>query len=290
MRDMVGGKRVGTRYVAPYAILVVAAIYCLFPVYWLVVAALKNTSQLVSGNGLLPPTHLSLLQNLAHVFTYEHDAYLSWVINTLLYSVVGGGVATLIAAAGGYAFAHYRFRGKSVYFFMIIGGVLLPPTALVIPLFLFFNRIGLANSIWAVLIPSVVSPLGLYLGRIYASAGVDRNLLDAGRIDGAGDLRIFVTIGLPLMRPALVTIFLFSFVSISNNFFLPLIMLDREKLYPITLGLYTWSSSLGSTATPRFVEAAVVTGALIAVVPVVVAFLLLQRWWTRAIGLGALKG
>jgi len=290
VRDMVGGKRVGTRYVAPYAILVVAAIYCLFPVYWLVVAALKNTSQLVSGNGLLPPTHLSLLQNLAHVFTYEHDAYLSWVINTLLYSVVGGGVATLIAAAGGYAFAHYRFRGKSVYFFMIIGGVLLPPTALVIPLFLFFNRIGLANSIWAVLIPSVVSPLGLYLGRIYASAGVDRNLLDAGRIDGAGDLRIFVTIGLPLMRPALVTIFLFSFVSISNNFFLPLIMLDREKLYPITLGLYTWSSSLGSTATPRFVEAAVVTGALIAVVPVVVAFLLLQRWWTRAIGLGALKG
>lgn len=290
MRDMVGGKRVGARYVAPYAILVVAAIYCLFPVYWLVVAALKNTSQLVSGNGLLPPTHLSLLQNLAHVFTYEHDAYLSWVINTLLYSVVGGGVATLIAAAGGYAFAHYRFRGKSVYFFMIIGGVLLPPTALVIPLFLFFNRIGLANSIWAVLIPSVVSPLGLYLGRIYASAGVDRNLLDAGRIDGAGDLRIFVTIGLPLMRPALVTIFLFSFVSISNNFFLPLIMLDREKLYPITLGLYTWSSSLGSTATPRFVEAAVVTGALIAVVPVVVAFLLLQRWWTRAIGLGALKG
>lgn len=284
-------RGLGTRSpLLPTTILGVACIYFLLPIYWLVVASLKDTRQLLGTNGFAPPLHLSLFANIAHVFTYQHHAYAYWLADTVLYSVVGGGGATLIAAAAGYAFAEYEFRGKSALFFGAIAGVLLPPTAVAIPLYLLFSRIHIVNTVWAVFLPALISPLGFYLARVYAASGVSKELIDSARIDGAGEVSIFAKIGLPLMRPALLTIFLFSFVAISNNFFLPLIMLNNPRLFPVTLGLYMWNSSIGATATPRFVQAAVVTGALIAVLPVVLAFAFLRKWWSRAIALGALKG
>lgn len=276
--------------ILPTGVLVIACIYFALPIYWLVISSLKDTRQLLGTDGFLPPLHVALLNNIEHVFSYQNHAYAYWLGDTILYSIVGGAGATVIAAAAGYAFAEYDFRGKAMLFYLGIAGVLLPPTAVAIPLYLLFSRIHLINTPWAVFIPALISPLGFYLARVYAASGVSRELIDSARIDGAGEVAIFVRIGLPLMRPALVTIFLFSFVSISNNFFLPLIMLNNPRLFPVTLGLYMWNSSIGSTATPRFVQAAVVTGALIVVVPVVVAFALLRKWWSRAIALGALKG
>jgi multiple sugar transport system permease protein len=264
-------------------------IYCLVPVYWLLISSFKSSGALFSTNGFVPSSHFALFSNLARVFTYQGSIYLYWLGDTVLYSVIGGGVATFIAAIAGYGFAKFQFRGRGFLFAIIIGGVLVPVTALALPLYLLFDKISLVNTIWSVLLPSFVSPLGVYLARIYAARGVPDDLLDAARIDGAGEFTIFRQVGLRLMAPALVTIFLFQFVAIWNNFLLPLIMLNNDKLYPLALGLYQWNSATQYAGAPGFLYAAVVTGALVAVVPLVIAFILLQRYWTGGLAIGAVR-
>jgi multiple sugar transport system permease protein len=140
------------------------------------------------------------------------------------------------------------------------------------------------NTVWAVLIPAVVNPFAVYLGRIYAAASMPDELMEAARLDGAGELRIYWTIALRLMSPALVTVLLFSFVSIWNNFFLPLIMLSDQNLYPVTLGIYNWY-----TQTRQANYNVVITGSLLSVIPLVVAFLSLQRFWRSGLTAGAVK-
>lgn len=136
----------------------------------------------------------------------------------------------------GYALAKYSFPGRELIFNVVLGGVLVPATALALPLFLLFAYVNLTNTYWSVLLPSIVSPFGVYLSRVFASASVPNELIEAARLDGAGEFRIFWQIARHLMAPALVTIFLFQFVVIWNNFFLPLIMLQNQKLYPSRWG------------------------------------------------------
>ncbi|MHB8294846.1 MAG: carbohydrate ABC transporter permease [Acidimicrobiales bacterium] len=272
------------------AVIVLMAIYFLSPVYWLLISSFKTSSELFSSNGFLPASHFALWSNLVHVFTYGHSEYLYWMGDTILYAVVGGGLATLFAAMAGYAFAKYTFPGRGLFFGLIIGGVLVPVTALALPLYLLFHDLSLVNTLWAVLLPSMVSPFGVYLARIYAARGIPDDVLDAARIDGAGAFTIFRRVVLRLMAPALVTIFLFQFVAIWNNFFLPLIMLTNSHLYPLALGLYDWNSKTQYAGAPPFLYSTVITGALVAVVPLVVAFALLQRYWAGGLAVGAVKG
>ena len=271
-------------------ILVLASIYFLFPVYWLVLSATKVYSQLFSSNGFLPGTKFGLFSNLVHLFTFQHSIYLYWLLNTIFYAVVGGGLATLIAAVAGYGFGKYEFRGKGIAFGIIIGGVLVPGTALVLPLYLLFDKISLLNSYWSVIIPSTISPFGMYLARIYAGRGIPDEILEAGRMDGAGEFMIFRKVGFPLMKPALVTIFLFQFVATFNDYFLPLVMLNNTHLYPMALGLNAWDSLITLPGSPPYIYSLIVTGSLVAVLPLVVAIVLLQRYWSGGLALGAVKG
>jgi multiple sugar transport system permease protein len=126
----------------------------------------------------------------------------------------------------------------------------------------------------------------VYLSRIFAASSVPDELLEASRIDGAGEIRTFFTVSIRLMTPALVTVFLFQFVAIWNNFFLPLIMLRSEELFPVTFGLYTWNSQLNQIPELR---AYVLVGALLSIIPLIVTFLLLQRFWRSGLGAGSLK-
>ena len=151
-------------------------------------------------------------------------------------------MATILAGMCGYALAKYRFRGRELLFNVVLGGVLVPATALALPLFLLFSQVQLTNTFWAVFLPSIVSPFGVYLARVFAEASVPDELLEAARLDGAGEVRTYFTVSIRLMLPALITIFLFQFVGIWNNFFLPLIMLRSEELFPVTYGLYAWNS------------------------------------------------
>ncbi|WP_045074118.1 carbohydrate ABC transporter permease [Psychromicrobium lacuslunae] len=283
--DRSAGKSTSTTILVT-AVLVLVAVYFLVPVYWVVVAATKSTQDLFASNGFLLGGTFSLWQNISQVLSYDNGIFLRWFLNSVLYAGVGALIATYLAAAGGYALAKYQFRGKNLVFGTILGGVLVPGTATALPMFLLFSQLGLANTYWSVLIPSLVSPFGLFLCRIYADSTVDTALLEAARIDGAGELRIFHTLGLRILSPALVTVFLFQLVGIWNNFFLPLIMLSDNSLYPITLGLNNWRSQVDRL--PAFYELTT-GGVLLSIIPLAIAMIVLQRFWRGGLTEGAVK-
>src|SRR5260221_4810377 len=187
----------------------------------------------------------------------------------------------------GYALAKYVFRVRPLLFVLGLGALLIPTTALALPLYLMFSAVGLTNTNWAVLLPSLVSPFGVYLSRIFAAAGVPDELLEAARVDGANEFRTY-TIALHLMIPALVTIFLFQFVTIWNNYFLPLVMLSDEKLFPVTVGLETWNVTTAGSS--KFLYGLIITGALISTIPLLAGCVVLQRFWRGGLGAGSVKG
>jgi len=202
--------------------------------------------------------------------------------------VVGGGGATILATLGGYGLAKYRFPGRRAVFAIVLGAVAIPGTALAVPTFLLFSQIGLTNTPWAVILPSLISPFGLYLVWTFATDAVPTELLEAARLDGAGEFRIFFTIALPLLAPGIVTVLLFAIVATWNNYFLPLIMLSDPTWYPLTVGLSQWSAqATGVGAQPIF--NLVITGSLLTIVPIVVAFLFLQRYWQSGLAAGSVK-
>ena len=263
----------------------VFTLYFLVPIWWLLVAASKNRSQFNSTNPLWF-ADFSLFENMANLVAYRDGVYIKWMLNSALYAGGGALVGTLIAGMCGYALAKYSFPGRELIFNVVLGGVLVPATALALPLFLIFSQISLTNTFWSVFLPSLVSPFGVYLSRIYASASVPDELIEAARLDGAGELRTFFTVSVRMMVPALVTVFLFQFVAIWNNFFLPLIMLRDETLFPVTLGLYAWNSQVNQIPVLRDY---VLIGALLSIIPLIIIFLLLQRFWRNGLSAGSVK-
>jgi multiple sugar transport system permease protein len=168
---------------------------------------------------------------------------------------------------------------------------MVPTTALAIPTYLLFSKAGLVNTPWAIILPSLVSPFGLFLMRIYAQDAISDSLIEAGRIDGAGEMRIFFRLALRSLAPGIVTVLLFTLVATWNNYFLPLIMLNDPDLYPVTVGLAAWASqTAGGGGSTGDLLALVVTGSMLSIVPLVVAFLMLQRYWQSGLTAGGVKG
>jgi multiple sugar transport system permease protein len=278
------------RYVWAKLLLLALVCYFLVPVWWLVVASTKDAQGLFSGSGALWFHGFHLFGNLKELFTYNNGEYLRWLRNSVLYAVTGGVGATVVSVLAGYGFAKFSFRGRNVVFALVLGSVMVPLTALVIPTFVLMSNIGLTDTIWAVILPSLLSPFAVYLMRVYASASVPDELLDAARIDGAGELRTFVRVALPLMRPGVITVLLLSVVATWNNYFLPLTMLSDSKLYPLTVGIGLWeqlasSNNGGGTS----VWGLIITGSLVSIIPLIVAFLTLQRYWQGGLAVGSLK-
>ena len=279
-------KRGPLESVLPVAVMFTAMACFTLPLWYLFVASSKNRGDLTTTPGLWF-SHFQLGTNVSDTVNRDGGIFWRWLLNSVLYAGVGAAIGTVIAAMAGYALAKYEFRGREATFNTILAGVLVPATALALPLFLIFAAVGLTNTYWSVLLPSLVSPFGVYLSRIYASASVPDALIEAARLDGVGEFRIFLMMATALMKPALVTIFLFQFVVIWNNFFLPLIMLVDRQLFPMTLGLYSWNSQTQQDPT---LATAVLTGALLSVVPIIAAFLMLQRYWRGGLGAGGVKG
>jgi multiple sugar transport system permease protein len=276
----------------PLTIAMLAALaYFLLPLFWLLVASTKNTQDLFNTFGLWFSHAPQLWTNVRDTLTQDNSVFVRWLLNTVLYAVVSAVGAALLAAAGGYGFAKYRFRGHGMAFNLVLGAIMVPTTALAIPTYLLFAQVGLVNTPWAVILPSLVNPFGLYLMRIYAQDAVPDSLIEAARIDGAGEAGIFFRIALRLLAPGLVTVLLFTLVSTWNNYFLPLIMLNNPRLYPVTVGLASWAAQAqnGGAGASSTMLALVVTGSLLSILPLVVAFLLLQRYWQSGLATGAVK-
>lgn len=269
------------------SLLAIVAIYFLVPIYWVVVNATKNTEDLFGTSGFWFGNTFQFFDNMRAVLTANDGIFSRWAVNSLIYSGIGSVAATYFAVAGGYALAKYRFPGRRFVYALVLGGVLVPGTATALPLFFLFSNLGLTNTYWSVLIPSMASPFGLFLASIYANAALPDEMLESGRIDGLGELGVFHRIALPQLTPAIVTIVLFQFVGIWNNYFLPLVMLADENLYPITLGLDNWRAQ--TDRLPEFYQLTV-GGALLSVIPLAILILVLQRFWRGGLTEGAVKG
>ncbi|MFI7062797.1 carbohydrate ABC transporter permease [Kribbella sp. NPDC050124] len=266
-------------------------IYFLLPLFWLFVASTKTIADLFSSFGLWFAGDFSLFTNIRDTVTTDGGVFARWMGNTIFYSVASAGGAALLCALGGYGFAKYRFRGNVPMFALVLGAIMVPTTALAIPTYLLFSKAGMVNTPWAIILPSLVSPFGLYLMRIYAQDAVPDGIIEAARIDGAGEFRIFFQVALRMLAPGIVTVVLFTLVATWNNYFLPLIMLNNPDLYPVTVGLAAWSSQASAGGgTTGAVLSLVITGSFLSIIPLVAAFLLLQRYWQSGLSTGGVKG
>jgi multiple sugar transport system permease protein len=280
------------RNIGPHIFLLVLCIYFLIPVWWLFVASTKDAHGLFAGaSGAMWFDHkFVLFSNIRELFRFDGGEYTRWFENSMLYAFAGGIGATVVAVLAGYGFAKYNFRGRNVMFALLLGSVMVPLTALVIPTFVLFSDLNLTDTRWAVILPSLLSPFGVYLMRVYAGAAISDELLDAARVDGAGEYRIFYKIALPLMRPAIVTVLLLSIVGTWNNFFLPLTMLSSSKLFPLTVGIGLWEQLASSNnGGGQSLWSLVIAGALLSIIPLIIAFLTLQKYWRGGLSLGSLK-
>lgn len=281
-------------------ILIITLIYFLLPIFWLVISATKTHGEMVGSSALgtlwfaVPlnelPDSIARTYNTLMSSKVSNGMFWRWVANSLLYSCSAGVIGTIVSVMAGYALAKFKFPGQNVSLGVIMAGLLMPAALLAIPMYVVFNTLGITHSIWAVIIPCAVSPFGMFLGRVYAQSSVPTELIEAARIDGAGEARIFFTMVLRLLAPAMVTIFLFIFVNTWNNFLLPLIMFgsnnDTTSLRPVTLGLYT----IIKQRVPAPDEGAVMMGSLLGVIPLIILFLALQRFWQSGLAAGSVKG
>jgi len=270
-------------------VMAVFVIYSIVPLAWLIFNATKSQNDLFSSFGLWFGKDFNLFQNIYETLTYRDGIFVQWFGNTMLYVVVGAGGATLLATIAGYGMAKYNFPGRRAVFAVVLGAVAIPGTALAVPTFLMFSQLGITNTPWAVILPSLISPFGLYLIWTYAVDAVPTEILEAARMDGSGEFRTFFTISLRLLAPGIVTVLLFAVVATWNNYFLPLIMLSEPTWYPLTVGLSQWSAQASGVAAQPIYNL-VITGSLLTIIPIVIAFLLLQRFWQSGLSAGGVKG
>jgi len=269
-------------------LMILCTLYFLFPLYWLFVASTKSNEDLFSTFGLWF-ANFNLIENLKSTFTLQDGVFSLWLVNSVIYSVTSAVGATLLATAAGYAFAKYKFPGGTALFSIILGAIMIPTTALAIPTYLLFAQAQLTDTYWSIILPSLVSPFGVYLMRVYAADAVDYSLLEAARVDGVGEIRIFFQVAFRLLVPGAVTVFLFTLVATWNNYFLPLIMLSSPEKFPVPVGLAQWqqTSSAGSGGQALFSN--VITGSMVSVVPLILAFIFLQRFWQSGLASGGVK-
>ena len=267
---------------------VLFAVFILIPLVWIVINSTKTQANIFGSFGFWFAAPFEFFHTFANLFRdVDGDGtYSQWFLNTVLYSVAGGVGATVLAAFAGYGFARFDFRGSKVFLGVVIAGLLVPITLIAVPLYLAYAKVHLINSIWGMIMPSMVAPIGLYLMYTYVKLSIPTELIDAARIDGASELRIFYRIALPLMVPGLMTVLLLSVVGTWNNYILPLIIFSNNALFPATVGMGLWSQHASNSGDNNLYPL-LVLGGLVTIVPMIALFAVLQRYWRSGLLLGS---
>ncbi|WP_017935016.1 carbohydrate ABC transporter permease [Nocardioides sp. Iso805N] len=267
------------------------AAFVLGPLVWLFFSATKSQAEIYDSFGFWFAGPFRLWHNLSALGQNVSGTgiFVHWLGNTLLYAIGGAVGATILSALAGYGFSRYSFRGANTMFLLVMATLLVPLTAIALPLFLFYSKVGLVNSVWGMILPSMVSPIGIYLMRTFIDASVPKELIEAARLDGASELWIFWRIALPLAFPGLMTVLLISIVAIWNNYFLPLIIFSKASLYPLTVGLSALSQA-AETGTKAELVPVLITGGLVTVVPLILLFLVLERYFRGGMLQGSVTG
>ncbi|GGK97411.1 sugar ABC transporter permease [Sphaerisporangium melleum] len=276
---------------------VVLAVFVLFfaiPIVWLLLATTKSARGLIVDHPFLPGGLGDLAANWDQLFGFQDGAVTAWVGNSALYAV-GALVITLVASIpAGYAMALTEFRFRRLLLVVTLIVMLIPNTALVLPIFLELNVVGLIGSPLSVILPMSFFPFGVYLTYIYFSTSVPRDLLAAARLDGCTEFQVFTRVALPLAAPIVALVAFFSFVQNWNNFFLPFVMLPSSEGYPIQVGLTSLLASTPafnpSSAGAQSVQLPTLALAtVISVLPVLIVFLFAQRFLVAGMTAGGTK-
>ncbi len=276
---MTGTRGAGVRLAGRYVALVLAALFMLFPVYWLAVTAVTPREDLVGGRPPAFPTQVRLA-NLSE--TWQSLPFSQWLVNSLSIAVVACVLSVTLNLAAGFVLAKYRFAGRGVVFLVIVSTLMIPVQVLMIPQFRIVAELGWLNSYWAVIIPRAAEAFGIFLARQFM-LGIPDELLEAARVDGAGNLRTFVSIVLPLCKPLVAVLVVFTFMFRWNEFAWPLIVLREQALYTMPVGLSFLQGQYGT-------DYAGLTGmALLTSVPVLVVFLVFQRYLVEGVARTGLK-
>ncbi len=260
-------------------LLVVLAVLMIFPLYWIITGSFKDARTINSATPVWFPVNPTT-DNYTRLF--ERPAGI-WMFNTVFMCVMSMLLTCVAAAMGGYALAKKRFTGRVVLFSVFVCAMALPKQVILIPLLKEMAFLRLHNTLWAVIFPTVGWPFGVFLMKQF-SENIPGEMLEAARIDGAGEARTFVNIVFPMIKPGVGALAIFTFITAWNDYFLQLIMLNDMDVLTISLGIAKLQSELSTD------YGLIMAGAALGSVPIILVFLMFQKFFTRGITMGAVKG
>ena len=261
------------------AILIVLTLFLLFPLYWIVTGSFKDVIAINSKTPVWFPVNPTM-ENYEKLFS--RPAFL-WLFNIVFISAAAMVLTCITAALAGYALGKKRFIGQKILFTIIICAMALPKQVIVIPLAQEMNLMGLIDTLWAVILPTVGWPFGVFLMKQFAET-IPGEILEAARVDGAGELRTFITVVLPMIKPGIGALAIFTFVNTWNDYFLQLVMLTSDKNWTLPLAIANLQGEMSSDF------GLIMAGAALAAIPIVVVFIAFQKYFTQGIAMGAVKG
>ncbi len=266
--------------VAVTLVLSLLSVTMLFPFFWMLMSSLKDATQIYQLR-LFPskPT----LDNYLYVLFSRNSRFPQWLLNSMIVGISTTVSVLLFDSLIGYSLAKFRFPGKRIIFFLIISTLMIPTEMLVIPWYALARALKWVNSYWGIMFPGMISAFGVFLMRQFMGTMPD-DLIDAARVDGKGELRIFFTVVLPLVTPALAILAIFNFIGNWNAFLWPLIAVAKPKMFTLPVGLANFSGEAGSN------WHYIMTGATVSMVPLVIVFLVFQKQIVRGIAMTGLKG
>ena len=264
-----------------YIVLTIAAVIVLMPFAWVLFGAFKTQAEIMAAPGAWLPLDFGNLANFVELF--EHRQFGTYMTNSVVVSAVTVVANVLFSSLAGYALAKLPFRGSQLVFGCILAAMMIPYIALFVPSFFIIVQLGLVNTIAGIVLPILVMPVAVFIMRQFA-ASVPDELLEAARLDGAGELRIFFGIFLPLVGPAIATVAIITFLNSWNYFLWPLMVAQDQATYTLPVGL-----AVASQAARSIDYGLLLAGAIVVLLPVLVLFLFLQRYFVRGVAMTGLK-
>ena len=263
------------------ALVAAGALTVFFPFFWMAVTSLKTVPEIQRVPLQVAPDHWSNLANYGEVF--RRQPFGRFLLNSALVASISAVSSLVVSSLAGYGFAKFRFPGREVLFFAIIGILMVPFQSVVVPLYLWVNALGLLDTYPGILAPDLVSVFGVFLMR-QAIEVVPDDYIEAARIDGSSELGIFWRVVVPAVAPAMATLVIIKFMWTWNELFWPLVVVNSPTMKVVTLGLVSFTNMY-------FIEYNLVTAAaVVSILPILTIFLVCQRWVVRAVVLSGLKG
>lgn len=273
-----------TKTVSPYRsisylLLVIISVSFVFPFYWILTGAFKLQKVAIQ----LPPEWFPRQPTLDNFRELFNNPALLWFVNSVWISLASMILVCFTSALGGYVLAKKTFFGRKFIFTLLIAAMALPKQVVLVPLVRIMNFMHLHNSLTAVILPAVGWPFGVFLMKQFCET-VPGEILEAARIDGAGEFKTFTTIVCPIIKPAFGALAIFTFISTWNDYFLQLVMLQSRTKLTISLGVATLQAEMATN------YGVIMAGAALASVPIVLIFICFQKYFTNGITMGAVKG